>query len=104
MSDVLGIVQEYAGKFGIVENSVLQLAVSGFVSFPGLAFWNVMRCSNCQTHLEVKTAFGLQRFDRGAEPLLENLEVLVRKRTQDEPTLFKSELSDAPRTPKIEIR
>lgn len=69
-----------------------------------LSRWNVMRCSNCQTHLEVKTAFGLQGFEKGAEPLLENLEVLVRKRTQDEPTMFKSELSDAPRTPKIEIR
>lgn len=67
-----------------------------------LSRWNVMRCVNCQTHLEVKSSFSLRSF-KSADVDNAKMEVRIRKRTQDGGLLF-AEARNAPQEPRIHVR
>lgn len=69
-----------------------------------LSRWNVMRCVNCQTHLEVKASFPLLLAENAARTDASQIEVVVKKRRQDGPVLFAEARAAAPQQPKVEIR
>jgi len=69
-----------------------------------LSRWNVMRCVNCQTHLEVKASFPLLAAAKEAVTDAAQVEVVVRKRRQGGPVLFAEAAARAPQQPRVEIR